>query len=1048
MQQNGDDPQQQPPQSTAHRLPFLHPEEGESLRVFLSRLAHAHGWPPEDLDRAVELMADLLSHYLGEEEGKQAGAFILRALSFTSDAPMALRNMDRYFRALGPATARELSSLRENPEHLHFLCTLFSFSHYLSDIAIRHPEYLDWCFRKSRLHHEKTLERYREQLAEWMALDRERDARRASATLYKQRELLRIGIRDIMEMGNTAQLCHELSNLAQAITEMALDDCLGPLELRHGRPISEVDGKPALYCIYAMGKLGAGELNFSSDLDLIFIYDEEGSTEGCPEGIGGAPVRVISNHEFFVKLSSDVIQYINNRNPEGFLFRVDARLRPEGQNGPLARSRPGYSAYLNTQASLWEKVAYQKARILAGDQKLAEQFDKIVEQFVYTNNVAEYLLPEIARLKRRIDHERLDEDSRDLDIKRGVGGIREIEFIVSVIQLLNGEQMPEVRIRSTLTAIRKLVELGLMEAPMAARLEEAYHLYRRIEHTLQMMHESQTHAMPAGRAERSVLALRCGFMRPADFEKTLFDYREYVRATFDKIFNPAGGTQEFTLLDYLFMEGEPPKAALEQLKDCGLEGLEGFRALQQLAVGSSEFGPSERGRREFARIFPSLMEELRAVAIPNLALRQFHLLLHAARGFSWVYELCVSKPAILKLFLRTLGFGTLLGRQLVTHPEWLDDIFNGDGLYEERTERAIARLSLPEDHEVALQKLRNFKQLEGFLISVQEILAVTSSTNAAARMTLLAEKVLAEIVRIATAEVLEPTGAKSLPTRWSIIGLGGLGDRQVHFNGDVDIAIVCADDGEFHGRRLVEWVDQIAQRVITHMAAITPEGQLWKVDARLRPDGNSAPLGATMDRYLRYYREEAGLWEWQALTKARAVAGDVEFGANVLARLYEVRAALGPIDSLAAQVREMRGRIEASLRIPRNALFDVKSGSGGVIDVEFVVQYLQLSRPNEAERLFTLTTEQAIDALAESGALSPDDAQFLRSHLLYIRAIQRHHRLLWETTRDLYPAEKEKQESFARGFADQGLLLRLPPVEELPERMRAMRDLFNRLLPP
>lgn len=1044
METNEDQPQQP---STAHRLPFLKPDEGEPLRDFLTRLAHAHDWPAEDLARAVELMSSLLSEYLGEEEGKQAGAYIVRALSFTSDAAMALRNMDRYFRALGPATARELASLRENPEHLHFLCTLFSFSQYLSDIAIRHPEYLDWCFRKSRLHQEKTLDRYREQLSEWMALDRERDARRASATLYKQRELLRIGIRDIMEMGNTAQLCHELSNLAQAITEMALDDCLGPMELRHGRPISEVDGKPALYCIYAMGKLGAGELNFSSDLDLIFIYDEEGTTEGCPEGIGGAPVRVISNHEFFVKLSSDVIQYINNRNPEGFLFRVDARLRPEGQNGPLARSRPGYSAYLNTQASLWEKVAYQKARILAGDQGLAEQFDKIVEQFVYTNNVAEYLLPEIARLKRRIDHERLDADSRDLDIKRGVGGIREIEFIVSVIQLLNGEQIPEVRIRSTLRAIRKLVELNLMEPAMAARLEEAYHLYRRIEHTLQMMHESQTHAMPAGREERSVLALRCGFLRPAEFEKTLFDHREYVRATFDKIFNP-GGAQGFTLLDYLFMEGEPPKAALEELKSCGLEGLEGFRALQQLAVGSSEFGPSERGRREFARIFPSLMEELRAVAIPNLALRQFHLLLHAARGFSWVYELCVSKPAILKLFLRTLGFGTLLGRQLVTHPEWLDDIFNGDGLYEQRTERAIARLSLPEEHEAALQKLRNFKQLEGFLISVQEILAVTSSTNAAARMTLLAEKVLDEVVRVSTAEALQGTGESALPTRWAIIGLGGLGDRQVHFNGDVDIAIVCESDGEFHGRRTVEWVDQIAQRVITHMAAITPEGQLWKVDARLRPDGKSAPLGATMDRYVRYYREEAGLWEWQALTKARAVAGDLQFGAEVLARLYEVRAALGPIDSLAVQIREMRGRIESSLRIPRNALFDVKSGAGGVIDVEFLVQYLQLSRPTEAAALFTLTTEQAIDVLAESGALSPEDAQFLRAHLLYIRAIQRHHRLLWETTRDLYPAEKEKQESFARGFADQALLLQLPPVEELPERMRRMRELFHRMLSP
>lgn len=1031
---------------TAHRFPFLHPNPEEDLESFLQRAAAIHRWPESTRADDLRVLAKLLRAFADGTDAARFGAYILRALSFSADPYMALRHFDRYLRATGETTPRELENLRDNPEHLHFLCSLFAFSSYLSEIVIARPDFLDWAFRLSKLNKEKSLERYREQLAAWMDGIIGMEARRDALVLYKKRELLRIGIRDIREMADTGALCRELSNLAQAITETVCRDLHAAMVERHGRPICESDGTESGYAIFAMGKLGAGELNFSSDLDLLFLYDEEGQTEGRPEGLGGAMVRRLTNHEFFTRLSSDICTYIGDRTAGGFLFRVDARLRPEGAAGPLARSRAAYVAYMMTQASLWEKVAYQKARFLAGDPAVGADFEKVVEGFVYTNNVASDLFPEIARLKKRIDFESLDEEGRQQDIKRGWGGIREIEFIVSGLQLMHGQERPQLRVRSTLKAIDLLQREKLMEAEIAKPLIKAYHLYRRIEHTLQMMNESQTHQMPSRPDDREALALRCGFLRPEDFEKTLMEYRQFVRGEFERLYHDDEPERELTLADHLEnATEEPPEDTLAQLRPVGLADPEGFRALQKLARGTREFTPSARGRQDFRRLLPMLLEELPNVALQRQAVHHFELLLHAMRGYAWIYELCLSHPPILKLLLRTMGFGSLLARQLIAHPEWLDEIFHDDGLKEARTENELARFRMDTSRPVEeqLRELRQFKQLETFLISLQEVLAVTTSANGARRTTLVAERVLQELCRIAE---FEAAGGEQIPVQWSIIGLGGLGDGQVHAFGDLDIAFVVEDDREWRGERAARWVDRMGQSVIRNMSAIAPEGQLWKVDARLRPDGANAPLAATVDRYIRYYRDEAGLWEWQALTKARSVAGDVDFGRNLLERLYALYGEKGAPANLREEVAGMRGRMETSLKLPSNALFDVKLSPGGVVDVEFLVQYRQLCHPPEAAHLFPVTTERAIELLTDRGDFTPPDRDFMLEHLRTLRAVQRHHRLLWETIKDQFPRDRDRQGALARGLADQMLVSGLKRIDLLPDDMTAMRSIFQKYL--
>ena len=1034
-------------QPTAYVFPILSPEPGESLEAFLARAAEKHHWPSKTRGLDMPLLEDLLRTVeSSEEEAARRGAHVLRALSFAADSAMALRHLDHYLRGFGEEAGKELDRICKNSEHLHFLVSLFSFSSYLSEIVIAHPDYLGWIFRSSRLNREKSLERYREQVAELLEGIAGLEERRASLTLYKKRELLRIGVREIREMAGAQELCRELSNLAQSIIEAAYRDCYGELTAMHGNPLSEEFGDRTGYCIYAMGKFGAGELNFSSDVDLVFLYDEEGKTEGVPEGLDGQPVRRLSNHDFFNKLSRNFITYLNDRNPEGFLFRIDARLRPEGSRGPLARSRPAYAAYLATQAAAWEKIAYMKARFVVGDADLAAVFDQIIELFVYGNNLAEELWPEIGRLKRRIDHERLSAEERELDIKRGRGGIREIEFIVGGLQIIHGLRRPEIRRRGTLDAMKGLVESGFMDGEVATKLEHAYLLFRRIEHTLQMMHERQTHTMPSEPLERERLGLRCGFLKVEDFEQTLEDFRSFVRERFEEQYSLNEPTDRATLLDYLLEEENPPKEALRELEPAGLGDVEGYRALQKLAVGTREYAPSARGQRGFRDLLPRLLEELPHTALPRQAVHHFDLLLRSAKGFSWVYDLCLSHPPILKLILRTLGFGSLLARQLIAHPEWLDEIFHGDGLKAERLDRVIPELHHGLKHvgfEEGLRRVRQFKQLETFLIGTQEVIATAPSNEAAQRTARIAEASLQAVADLAAREVAELEPDEGLPGRWAILGLGGLGDRQVHQTGDLDVALVLEKDEDWRGERLSQWLERVGRRIIHHMGAVSPEGQLWKIDARLRPEGKQGPLAATRERYLEYYREEAGLWEWQVVTKGRPVAGDLDFGAEVMESLYALYGETGPPDNLAREVYTMRQRIENNTKVPRNALVDLKSSAGGVVTVEFLVQYLQLSHPEQAARTFSMTTEEALAFFAERGALEKGKADFLMKHLRLLRVAQRHHRLLRETSKDLYPADKERQEALHRGMKDQLVLQGLERPQNLLKEMGRARGIFE-----
>lgn len=1015
---------------------------GEALNSFAA-LLEQHDWPQGARGHALSRYAAWLHDELLFTEILELAPSLVESFSRRADPDMALRNWDRYFAASFNRQAL-LHLLLARREHLDFLADLFSFSQFFSDIVVRNPEYLDWCLADAVLDREKRLEEYRAQLAQFVRPFKSPESRRRALVRFKRRELLRIGVRGLRGHGSMAEQCRELSRLAEAACELAFDDSWQLLLDRHGMPSPREGRQPREspgFAVVAMGKFGGEELNFSSDIDLVFVYDAEGATAGSTDTTGHTSGR-ISNHEFYCKLANAVVQYLSYPTTEGPLYRVDTRLRPEGKSGAIARSLSGYTSYFASQARAWEKIPYIKARVVAGDRTLESPFLDRCHAFLYASNDPRILLPEMARLKRRIDFEALDARGRRLDIKRGPGGIREIEFIVSALQLLHGTRLRELRVRATLDALAILEQSDLIPRDDAVIFRDAYWFYRLVEHTLQMMEEQQTHALPEVPAHRRALAVRCRFDDNDAFEQTINDFRRFVRARFEELFHANGAAARLSLADKLEGSEPPDEETLAELRPIGLGTVEGFQALRELATGTREVAVSSEGQRHFERLLPCLLEAIEQAPMPVLAVRHLANLMLAHRSVSSLYALMLAHPPVLRLLVRTLGFGLFPARGLIAHPEWLDEMLEGDALaahYSMRymfAEQAAPRLA-ESGAEEALAFLRRFKEREALFLAAREIMGILSPRQAATQATELAEICLNAVCRI-----VSPEPPESAP--WCLLALGGFGGRETHLSSDLDVAFFCDPDKIGDGDVTLA-LERIASGVLSGMSAVSPEGTLWKMDARLRPDGRNAPLMVSLGRARRYYAREANIWEFQSVTRARFVAGNPHLGTRVMALLREALNARVPFANLRGEIRSMRARLEETVRLPRHAAADIKRGPGGIVDIEFLVQFLQLSHGLEMPELLTPSMDEALDAIGRHALLDAEALGSLRSHHARLRTIQRAVRLLGETARDYLPAQEDKRGQLARALLgaleDPG-----DALDRLTGEMEEMRAMFEEVL--
>ncbi len=766
---------------------------------------------------------------------------------------------------------------------------------------------------------------------------------------WKGREMVRIALREISGAAPLEETLIELSQLADICLTTVFDHWNEELRQRWGSPASQ-------FAIIGVGKLGGRELNHSSDVDLIFVYSEEGQL-----------TAKFSYHEWFTRLGNKIIETFAASDPAGALFRVDLRLRPEGSAGPLVRSLESMENYYAGFGEMWERLALIKGRWICGDRELAYDFLRQLQPFVFPKNPTPDLLDEVAAIKNRIERDIVGYEDRERNVKLGAGGIREIEFVVQALQLLHAARHPFLQEAGTLKAIRGLAELEFLPNDDANHLETAYRFLRRVEHRLQIEAEQQTHTIPEDGDALQMLARSLGFATGDDLRAELQQHMRRVRAVFRRVIRESG----------------PPR-------DSGLADLEKFRdpaqaakALTQLGESAAGFHVAPRTRQIFRKLRPLLLTWLNRTADPDATLTQFVRFVEAYGFRSLLFELLGANPRLLELLVKTFDASEAGSGWLIRRSQWLEELTRGGML--DRTYSVAEHLERMESLGATSEKVdpvRVYRQRESLRILLRDVLEIAPLSHLLAEQNDLAEACLVFVDRL-----LNPEGALT------IIGLGKFGGRETGYGADLDVLFVGDDP-------------RPAQNLIGEMALSTAEGSFATLDPRLRPEGEKGPLVCSLETLRVYYEKRAQFWELQALTRARAIAGPLRYDFEALAK--ELWREAGRRPDLVRQIENMLVRI-ANDRGSGNDFNDFKTGIGGMIEAEFLVQGLQM-RHGIWEPNFL----SALDKLRGQKIMEAGDAGSLRSAYNFLRVCESVLRRWGNRSVSRLPVDRTEEDIFAR----------------------------------
>jgi glutamate-ammonia-ligase adenylyltransferase len=909
---------------------------------------------------------------------------------------MALNNLERYAAAVDRAVL--FPTLAEHPGAIPLLARVGGASQFLADVLRRRPSTLAWLL-EPRAMRPWLAEEFAEDVAQAVRPFATREARMNALRRFKYRQLLRIGARDLLGDADLAVTTEELSRLADACLAQATADALADARARFGEPLDTAGHETGL-AVVGMGKLGGQELNYSSDIDLMFVYGAEGETAGGPQGR-------LENGDFFARVCRDLVAMIEDVTEEGYAFRVDLRLRPEGRMGPVTMSLDSYGAYHRERAELWERQALLKARVCAGDAAVGARFMDWAAATIYKPGIDERVLPAIRGMKREIDRalRGRDAEASARNVKLGRGGIREIEFVVQALQLLYGGDDPWLRERNSLKALFRLTERGYLAPDLGRRLSHALVHLRTVEHRLQIVHEFQTHTLPDTPTELGRLARRVGIDAPlrAAARRFTAEHRAVTRDV-HRAFRE-------------FFSERPAPTARPRLPSRMALAATGFadpeRALQNLRmiVEGRPLVPYPGALRSaLARLIPALLDACWKSPDPDEALNQFERFLAAAGPRAGYVELLAARPELLGGLVRLCAGGDLLAQLLVAQPELLASLADPSVL-EGRLRRADFRVALapvfapglgaPEQRD----RLRRIKQAQELTVVWRYLLGVTDVDRYAREMTALAEATLTAGWRLALGAQVErhgvPRDARGRFIPAVIVGLGKLGGRELTTGSDLDLFVTFgrgeadATDGETDGPERVDahtFYSGAVERLASALGDITPAGVAFPVDLRLRPGSKGSGFAAGVDALERYYEEHGDLWERQSLTRARLLLGDRALARRVRATLRRlVYGAPLPAGAL-KEIRDVRRRMEVELGKETRGRWNVKLGRGGLVDVEFLAQALQLVHGAAHPEVRTPSTTGALAALGRLGVLPAADA--LAARYRFLRRVSTALRLL------------------------------------------------------
>ncbi|HJZ84617.1 MAG TPA: bifunctional [glutamate--ammonia ligase]-adenylyl-L-tyrosine phosphorylase/[glutamate--ammonia-ligase] adenylyltransferase [Polyangia bacterium] len=868
---------------------------------------------------------------------------------------------------------------------------LLAGSPYLTELLIRAPERLAQVAADPYLHREKPIEILRAQLAaEITATAAPAQAPGRALRRLRDREYVRLGARELGGYGTFEEVGRELAHLADACFEVAI-------------------GQPAApFCVFALGKQGGEELNFSSDVDVLYVYGSDA---------GEAPGR-LTMHEYFAKLADRATRLIAEPTEHGACFRVDLRLRPEGARGPLVNSLAALERYYETWGRPWERQAWIKARLAAGDPALAAETLALLAPFVYPRAAGPTLLDDVRIVLSRAQRER----SRPGDVKLGPGGIREVEFFVQALQLLHGGKNPPLRERNTLRALDKLLFAGLISAREQKALSEAYVFLRRVENRLQLESGAQTHELPLEPERQAALAVAMGFRAPAPFQEALAAHRHAVREIWQTlgVIEPTKVTVDFGAVPF-----RDPEAAADEIELLARKP-------------DSPFAPTASGPA--AAIAPTLIEELAECPDPDQALR--HLVDFVGRRGSWsgVWRLLSEHRPLASLLVSLFGTSEFLARRLVEHPDLIDQLIQLGSAAPRRTPEQLGaqlreRLAPhASDYEAALRALRRFKQETELAIGLHDIAGSLELDEVFEQLSALAEAIVQ-----AALELIAPAP----PVPLVVVALGKLGAREIDFGSDLDLLFV-------HGGTEVEDHERtarIAQRLLHALGTYLEEGRLYEIDTRLRPSGRQGLLVTTLPALRAYHDHDAQLWERQAWIKARPLAGDPALCAALEAARVEI-VFLRPLPAdAAAQIAHLRARMEHELAGEAAGLYNPKLGLGGLTDIEFIVQFQQLMHGGNHSAVRERGSRQALDALLAKGLLDPAAHETLASAYRFLRRLSNRLRIVHDRpASELRTESPSELDKLARrmGYRGRDGEIGVRLLEDYVTTTRKVRVLFER----
>ncbi len=911
------------------------------------------------------------------------------------DPGMALTNLERFVSA-NPLPEAALEGLVDETRALEILIQLFSTSQHFSELIIRDPASPAWLREGSDRRDRTTL------IAELWDSVREAgddEAERLTLRRFRRRETLRVGYNDIVRGLPLELITLDLSHMADACVEAAYRLARRRAEGRHGVPRGR-DASPARFVVLGLGKLGGEELNYSSDIDLIFLYDDEGQTDGT---------RSISNAEFFARMGGELVRLLADHSSLGQAYRVDMRLRPEGEQGALARSLGATLGYYETTGRTWERQALIKCRPVAGDLGLGREFLDAIEPFVYRRYLGGAEIGEIKALKRRIEGRTVSAGTSEVEVKTGHGGIRDVEFVVQFLQLLHGGEYPEVRHANTLTAISRLEQVGCLTAQERGIMENTYRFLRLVEHRLQTMFDRQTHQMPRDLEEQRTLAIRTGYPPASVWEdrtgpagRFLNDYRaktELNRRILNHLLHDAfrddAGDAADPVVD-LVLDPDPDPAQIAAVlgKYPFADHRTAYANLLALAREDIPFLSQARCRHFFAAIAPRLLQAVARAPDPDMALTNLEKVSASLGAKAILWELFNFNPPTLRLYVELCASSQFLCEILINNPGMIDDLM--DSLVVDRPQPSTAiRAELAElckGAEDLAPILLGFRNKEWVRIGTRDILGREPVRDVTRELADVAEAIVAQVARDQFGRRATRFGTPrrhddGRRSRWAIVGLGKFGGRELNYHSDLDLIFLHESAGMTRGGAESipndQFMTEVVRRVLKALGDPAAPGPLYAVDTRLRPHGSSGPLVVTLEAFADYFRGQAQSWERLALTRARVVFATGGFGRAVAETIRDVLATPVDPESLAREVVAMRRKLEGTC--PRHEL---KRGFGGLADIEFIVQYLQLVHASKSPEVVCPNLWDALAALRKSGLLDPEAAADLRRAYSFLRAVE------------------------------------------------------------